>query len=247
MVRWGFPNSWGFPQVSAASRAYTVHLRNFAYRKQRLFCFRSSNGRKMHADSVIVDRQSVECERQAHSSRNILAWPCTIRYNQFWAVHCEPKCRAVLISLFIFFGLMCNFFFENRMMIKLRTIRRNLWHGDSKNTAKTGCRGRFRKSEHGACIQHALVIRWTEIKTWYHEASNFRFPTLNPKLATGQRRKWRLVCEWVCTVASVSVRIKKRANCAKNNRPKSGWLFLVNTRPFPEQSSSIATCRVGSI
>ena len=27
----------------------------------------------------------------------------------------------------------------------------------------------------------------------------------------------------------------------------AGQLFLVNARPFPEQSSSIATCRVGSI
>ena len=27
----------------------------------------------------------------------------------------------------------------------------------------------------------------------------------------------------------------------------AGQLFLVNPRPFPEQSSSIATCRVGSI
>ena len=69
--------------------------------------------------------------------------------------------------------------------------------------------------------------------------------TLKPKLAAGQRRKWRLVFEWVCTVASVSVRIRKRANCAKNNRPKSGWLFLVNTRPFPEHSSSIATFSAG--
>ena len=63
----------------------------------------------MHADRVIVDRQSVECERQACSSRTTLAWPCTIHYDQVWAVHCEPKCQAVLISLFIFFGLMCVF------------------------------------------------------------------------------------------------------------------------------------------
>ena len=45
--------------------------------------------------------------------------------------------------------------------------------------------------------------------------------------------------------ASVSVRIEKRANCAKNNKPKSGGLFLVNARPFPEHSSSIATFSAG--
>ena len=61
----------------------------------------------------------------------------------------------------------------------------------------------------------------------------------------GQRCKCRLVCEWVCTVTSVSVRIEKRANCAKNNKPKSGGLFLVNARPFPELSSSRATFSAG--
>ena len=60
-----------------------------------------------------------------------------------------------------------------------------------------------------------------------------------------QRCKWRLVCEWVCTFTSVSVRIEKCANCAENNKPKTGGLFLVNARPFPEQSSSIATFSVG--
>ena len=46
-------------------------------------------------------------------------------------------------------------------------------------------------------------------------------------------------------VTSVSVRIEKRANCAKNYKPKSGGLFLVNARPFPEHSSSIATFSAG--
>ena len=46
-------------------------------------------------------------------------------------------------------------------------------------------------------------------------------------------------------VTSVSVRIEKRANCAKNNKPKSGGLFLVNARPFPEHSSSKATFSAG--
>ena len=44
----------------------------------------------------------------------------------------------------------CVTFYENRVVIKLRTIRRNLWHADSKHTAKTSYRGRFRKREHGA-------------------------------------------------------------------------------------------------
>ena len=203
----------------------------------------------MHADCVIVDRQSVECERQGCSSRTTLAWPCTIHYDQLWAVHCEPKCQAVSVSLFMFLGLMCNFF--------MKTAWWSNWEpfdeisGCDMQTANTLPKRVTEEDFANVSTELACSTLWSSdgqrSRPGTFEASNFRFPTLKPKLAAGQRRKWRLVCEWVCTVPSVSVRIKKRANCAKNNRPKSGWLFLVNTRPFPEQSSSIATCRVGSI
>ena len=90
-------------------------------------------------------------------------------------------------------------------------------------------------------------LAWSEIDP-AHRAFDARGPTKpnfqRPDRA-GQRCKWRLVCEWACTVTSVSVRIEKRANCAKNNKPKSGGLFLVNARPFPEHSSSIATFSAG--
>ena len=90
-------------------------------------------------------------------------------------------------------------------------------------------------------------LAWSEIDP-AHRAFDARGPTKpdfqRPDRA-GQRCKCRLVCEWVCTVTSVSVRIEKRANCAKNNKPKSGGLFLVNARPFPEHSSSIATFSAG--
>ena len=90
-------------------------------------------------------------------------------------------------------------------------------------------------------------LAWSEIDP-AHRAFDARGPTIpnfqRPDRA-GQRCKCRLVCKWVCTVTSVSVRIEKRANCAKNNKPKSGGLFLVNARPFPEHSSSRATFSAG--
>ena len=90
-------------------------------------------------------------------------------------------------------------------------------------------------------------LAWSEIDP-AHRAFDARGPTKSnfqrPDRA-GQRCKCRLVCEWVCTVTSVSVRIEKRANCAKNNKPKSGGLFFVNARPFPEHSSSRATFSEG--
>ena len=202
----------------------------------------------MHANRVIVDRKSVECERQACSSRTTLARPCTIHNDQFWAVHCEPKCQAVSISLFIFFGLMCNFFWKPRGD-QLRTFDEIC---DTQTTKTLPKRVTLTEEDFAnVSTELACSTLWSSdgqrSRPGSFEASNFRFPTLKPKLGAGQRRKWRLVCEWVCTVASVSVQINlKRANCAKNNlRPKSGWLFLVNTRPFPEHSSSIATFSAG--
>ena len=170
LITWGFPNSWGFPQVSAASRAYTVHRRNFAFRKQRLFRFRSSNGWK-EAACRPCHRRSPKCGVwktsmlfKDHTRMTMHDTLRSVLSGTLWA-----KVPSCLISLFIFFGLMCDFFFLKSAWwsCKLRTIRRNLWPADSKNTAKTGYRGRFRKREHRPCLQHALVIRWTEIKTRY--------------------------------------------------------------------------------
>ena len=94
-------------------------------------------------------------------------------------------------------------------------------------------------------------LAWSEIDP-AHRAFDARGPTKPTSkglimivLGKDATCKCRLVCEWVCTVTSVSVRIEKRANCAKNNKPKSGGLFLVNARPFPEHSSSRATFSAG--
>ena len=139
--------------------------------------------------------------------------------------------------------------------LQLRTLRRNVVRGHRKvGRGPRGGRFTFRKSEHQA--RHSQFAHW--LSRWpaglvrdrdpAHRAFDARGPTKpnfqRPDRA-GQRCKCRLVCEWVYTVTSVSVRIEKRANCAKNNKPKSGGLFLVNARPFPEHSSSIATFSAG--
>ena len=137
--------------------------------------------------------------------------------------------------------------------LQLRTLRRNVWCEDIEKWVTV--EGElFRKRYHQAL--HAHFGRWlSHWPRWPGQRSILPFehsraptkPNFQRPERAGQRCQWRLVCEWVCTVASVSVRIEKRTNCAKNNKPISGELFLVNARPFPEQSSSIATCRVGSI
>ena len=67
-------------------------------------------------------------------------------------------------------------------------------------------------------------LAWSEIDPAHRafDARAPRKPNFQRPERAGQRCKWRLVCEWVCTVTSVSVRIEKGVNCAKNNRPKSG-------------------------
>ena len=134
-------------------------------------------------------------------------------------------------------------------MIKLRNIRQSLWHADSKNTAKILIGFQRKISQTWAwsfaCAAHSgqQMVRDQDLVP--SRLRTFDFQHWNQSLQLVPRRKWRLVCEWVCTVTSVSVRIEKRTNCAKNNKPKSGGLFLVKTRPFPEHSSSIATFSAG--
>ena len=134
--------------------------------------------------------------------------------------------------------------------LQLRTLRRNVVRRHRKvSRGPRGGRFTFRKSEHQA--RHSQfahwLSRWPAGLVWDRSGqSSIRRERSNktklPKAwSCWARCKCRLVCEWVCTVTSASVRIEKRANCAKNNKPKSGGLFLVNARPFPEHSSSRAT------
>ena len=144
--------------------------------------------------------------------------------------------------------------------LQLRTLRRNVVRRHRKvGRGPRGGRPRFtfHKSEHQA--RHSQFAHWLSrwpaglVRDRSGPSSIRRERSNKTKLPKGlidhdraeQRCKCRLVCEWVCTVTSVSVRIEKRANCAKNNKPKSGGLFLVNARPFPEHSSSRATFSAG--
>ena len=140
--------------------------------------------------------------------------------------------------------------------LQLRTLRRNVVRRLRKvGRGPRGGRFTFRKSEHQA--RHSQFAHW--LSRWpaglvrdrsgpsiiQSDARGPTKPNFQRPDRAGQKCKCRLVCEWVCTVTSVSVRIEKRANCAKNNKPKSGGLFLVNARPFPEHSSSRATFSAG--
>ena len=139
--------------------------------------------------------------------------------------------------------------------LQLRTLRRNVVRRHRKvGRGPRGGRFTFRKREHQARHSQfahytgsaAGPLAWSEIDP-AHRAFDARGPTKpnfqRPDRA-GQRCNCRLVCEWVGTVTSVSVRTEKRANCAKNIKPKSGGLYLVNSR-IPEHSSSRATFSAG--
>ena len=231
----------------------TLYIVEILRTEAEAFRFRSSNGRKMHA-AADRHRRLPRCRewKTACSSRTTLAWPCTIHYDQFWqnnferyTVSREPKCQAVLISPFIFFWLMCNFFWkprgdrtENHSMKSVIMTRRQQKHCQRVLQRKI--------SQTWAWSFATLVIRWSEIKTWYLRGFELSISNTETK-----------DCSWAETQVAVGLwvvgmygyfslsTIEKRANCVKNNRPKTGWLFLVNTRPFPEHSSSIATLSAG--
>ena len=152
--------------------------------------------------------------KTACSSRTTLAapwWPCTTHHDQFWAVHSVPKCHAVFP--FIFVGLMCNFFW------KPRGDQIASWEPFDEicdmQTAKCGLQS---KREHGALRGAFCSSDGQKSRPSTFEASNFRFPTLKPKLAAGQRRKCRLVCEWVLMMYgyfSLSTNRKAHEMCQK--------------------------------
>ena len=102
-------------------------------------------------------------------------------------------------------------------------------------TTKLGHGGGFRKREHQALGSPAWSKRWLELprQTWR---------CLHLGIC-----KWRLIFDCVCTVTRVSIQMQKHAKVLKIHSQKTDYVFLVNARPFPEQSSSIAICRVGSI
>ena len=111
-------------------------------------------------------------------------------------------------------------------------------------------RSRSRRFTHAtveAAGCHACHLGWRYFYFYFFGSADPRiFEDSNGSSADPDRSGFRWIrLPQVCTVTSVSVRIEKRANCAKNNKPKSGGLFLVNARPFPEHSSSRATFSAG--
>ena len=156
----------------------------------------------MHADR---HRRSPRCGvwKTACSSRTTLAMMTV--HDTVRSTLCQS---AMLFSLFIFFGLMCNFFWKPYGDQTANHSTKSV----TRQTAKTVIEEDFANVSTDLCMQNILAIEWSQRSrpgSGTFEVSNFRFPTLKPKLAAGQRCKWRLVCEWVCMVTSVSVRIEK--------------------------------------
>ena len=110
--------------------------------------------------TVIVNRQGAEHERQhALQGPHSPWWPCTIRLRSVLSGTLCAKVRCCFPPSYSLGS--CVTSFESRVAIKLRTIRRNLWHADSKN----GYRGRFRKRED--VVESSLLLK--EKRIWFIE------------------------------------------------------------------------------
>ena len=156
----------------------------------------------------------------------------------------EPTCNAD----FLFFWGPVNFFFWKPCRSNRGPSRNPGWVYRNwgpfeeicwAQTKKLGHGGGFRKREHKAfCMLTCMVPGQLLVRLSSWDEAN---------TGLGKRCKWRLVFGCVCTLTRVSIETRKRAKILKIISQKTDQLFLVNPRPFPEQSSSIATCRVGSI
>ena len=208
--------------------------------------FRLRNSNSRMARTILIDCEGLESEKKKHARPLEIheVWGCTLPWRWRLFSH-SPVGRKKLFS-----KLVCTW----RSNCSWGPFE-EMWCADiEKWVADLAVEGLLSVKVSTKLDIHSLLtgsaagpLAWSEIDP-AHRAFDARGPTKpnfrRPDRA-GQRCKCQLVCEWVCTVTSVSVRIEKRANCAKNNKPKSGGLLLVNARPFPEHSSSIATFSAG--
>ena len=191
--------------------------------------------------TILIDCKGLESEKIACQT----AWNC---HEEVWN---GTLCGAdnVFFSFFcgsceknLFWKLVCTWPIGDQTAAE--TLWRNVLCADTKKWVTVDL---FVNVSTKLCMHIwslAQPLAWSEINPALRATElqqNQTSKDLSSSVPGKDPSAWRLVCEWVCAVTSVSVRIEKRAKCAKNNKPKSGGLFLANARPFPQHSSSIAT------
>ena len=92
-------------------------------------------------------------------------------------------------------------------------------------------------------MQHTLVIGWSEIKTLYLQGFELSIST-NQGMQLGDASGGWFLSGHVWLLQS-QYESKSARTALKIISQKSGGLFLVNIRPFPEHSSKIATFSAG--
>ena len=151
------------------------------------------------------------------------ARPLEIAVRRFGVVH-----SVALTSFFSFFcgscekkivwKLVCTWPIRNQTAAE--TLRRNVLCADTKMhmwvTVDLFVNVSTKLCKHFWSLAQPLVwsaidpaLRATELQ------QNQTSWALSSSVQGKDASSWRLICEWVCTVTSVSVRIEKRAKCAK--------------------------------
>ena len=112
LVWWGFPDSWGFPLVSAAIQMYPVHCRSLAYMEQLSFRLRNSNS-PMAPTILLIDRGRKVCRKAVCSERT--TWSC-YEDDDALQVRCLWSQFAMLHDSSFAFGVEWIFFFMKTTM-----------------------------------------------------------------------------------------------------------------------------------
>ena len=211
-------------------------------KRKGLHCWRKNLQLNRENPSMrLVDYEGVECEKAAcavRTSRNCHEDDDALR------VRCLQSQFAMLHFSSLTFGIQWSFFFWKPCRSNLGPSRDSGWKAknwgpfegctDSDNLVTMEVFGNVSTKR----LRCRMISKWP---------GTFEDSSTDNKAKPGQRCKFRLVCDCVCTVTRVSIQMQKRAKVLKIHSQKTDYVFLVNARPFPEQSSSIATSRVGSI
>ena len=220
LIWWRFPESWGFPLVSAAFLVYPVHRRSLAYITAAVSSsskFEQSDG----IDGILVDRESVECEK-LHAllgqleSRNCYRGNDTLRVRRLWS-----QLAMALCCLFLLLPLISspvNFFFWKPCRSNRGPSRNSGWvHRNWEpfeeicmaQTTKLYHGRRFRKREHKAlCMLTCVVTAQPLVRDDSSSGDMYKRQDLRKDANDG----W---FDYVCTVTRVSIQMRKRAKILK--------------------------------
>ena len=230
---WGFPDSWGFPLVSAALMVYAVHRSSSASIRAAV----SSSSKFEQSDGIGHRRLSRRCGVwKLHAlpgqlgNRNFYEGDGALRVRCFWS-----QLAMLPFSSFVFGVLWC-FFFWKQCRSNREPSRNSGWvyrnWGPFKDicgaqTAKHGHGGGFRNREPCRTKRFACSPAWSPVSRW----SKMILGAPGTKMTNMKTNTWAKMhvtvgFDCVCTVTWVSIQMQKSAKVLKTHSKKTGYVLV---------------------